>query len=524
MSIPSFKLHRLCVAVAIAAPAALVGAGAVAAEKTVKLVVTHGQVNASAVGSHVNAVGGRVTRDLSRLGATAVEVPASKLEQFKAAVGAANVEIDAMRTIMGHRVGPAATPGLRAAATTAAEVVPYGIPLVQADKVKGAGSWQPTVCIIDSGIDGKHEDLKKLTMSGRNFTSSGKWNTDENGHGTHVAGTVAGIDNKIGVVGVNGKNQVILRINKVFDASGSAPASMIADAMLDCMDAGANVVSMSLGGGGSSVEKQAVEALDAAGILSIAAAGNGGDTTISYPAGYKQVMSVAAVDANKAWANFSQFNADVEIAGPGVLTLSSVPTGTGVIGSLSVDGTGYEAIAMTGSAEGSVSAALYDFGLGQTDDPGVAGKVCLISRGAITFAEKVTRCEAMGGVGAVIYNNVPGNFAGTLNGAATTIPSMSVSQADGGILLTKIGMTADAAVMTSNYAYLSGTSMATPHVSGVAGLIWSFHPACTAAQVRKALNNSAMDLGDAGRDDKFGNGLVQAKAALKKLESLCSLN
>jgi len=524
MSTPSFKLRRLCVAVAVAAPAALIGGGALAAENTVKLIVNHGQVNAAAVGGHAKAMGGRVTRDLSRLGATAVEVPASKVAHFKALVGAANVEVDAVRTISGR--SPAASAGLQGAAVAGTQVVPYGIPLVQADQVKGAGSWQPVVCIIDSGIDGKHEDLKKLTMTGKNFTTSGKWNTDENGHGTHVAGTVAGVDNKLGVVGVNGNNQVVLRINKVFDASGSAPSSTIADAMMDCLDSGANVVSMSLGGASATaVEKNAVKALDAAGILSIAAAGNAGDTSISYPAGFKEVVSVAAVDSNKAWATFSQYNADVEIAGPGVLTLSSVPTGTGVIGSLSVDGTSYEAIAMTGSAQGSVSAPLYDFGLGQVDDGGVAGKVCLISRGAITFAEKVTRCEANGGVGAVIYNNVPGNFAGTLNGAPTTIPSMSVSQADGAILMTKLGVTANAAVQTSNYAYLSGTSMATPHVSGVAGLVWSFHPECTADQIRKVLNKTAMDLGDAGRDDKFGNGLVQAKAALKKLDAgFCAAN
>ncbi|MBQ0942575.1 S8 family serine peptidase [Ideonella sp. 4Y16] len=526
MSIPSFKLSRLCVAVAIAAPAALVGSGAVAAEATVKLIVNHGQASTMAVGSHASAVGGRVTRDLSRLGATAVEVPASKVAQFKALVGAANVEVDAERTLLGQRVGPTATPVLRGAAIAGTEVAPYGIPLVQADKVKGTGAWQPVVCIIDSGIDGRHEDLKKNTMSGKNFTTSGKWNTDENGHGTHVAGTIAGVDNQIGVVGVNGKNQVILRINKVFDAGGSASSSTVADAMMDCLDSGANVVSMSLGGSSSTaVEKNAAQALDAAGILTIAAAGNGGNTAISYPAGFKEVVSVAAVDANKAWATFSQFNADVEIAGPGVLTLSSVPTGTGVIGSLTVDGTAYEAIAMTGSAQGSVSAPLYDFGLGQTDDTGVAGKVCLISRGVITFAEKVTRCEANGGVGAVIYNNAPGNFAGTLNGAPTTIPSMSVSQANGATLMTKIGMTADAGVVASNYAYLSGTSMATPHVSGVAALVWSFHPECTAAQIRKVLNSTAMDLGDPGRDDKFGNGLVQAKAALKKLDGgFCAAN
>jgi subtilisin family serine protease len=62
--------------------------------------------------------------------------------------------------------------------------------------------------------------------------------------------------------------------------------------------------------------------------------------------------------------------------------------------------------------------------------------------------------------------------------------------------------------------------MATPHVSAVAALVWSLHPGCTATQLRTSLNKSAMDLGAAGRDDYYGNGLVQAKAAHDRIAGL----
>ena len=62
--------------------------------------------------------------------------------------------------------------------------------------------------------------------------------------------------------------------------------------------------------------------------------------------------------------------------------------------------------------------------------------------------------------------------------------------------------------------------MATPHVSAVAALVWSYYPTCTGAQIRSSLTKSAMDLGTVGRDTKFGFGLVQAKAANDRIASL----
>jgi serine protease len=75
------------------------------------------------------------------------------------------------------------------------------------------------------------------------------------------------------------------------------------------------------------------------------------------------------------------------------------------------------------------------------------------------------------------------------------------------------------AVRGTKYAYFNGTSMATPHVAGVAALVWSYFPSCTGSQIRTSLNRSAQDLGTAGRDTRFGYGLVQAKAAYDRIRT-----
>ena len=84
-------------------------------------------------------------------------------------------------------------------------------------------------------------------------------------------------------------------------------------------------------------------------------------------------------------------------------------------------------------------------------------------------------------------------------------------------MMGQLGQSATVTVKVGNYAYFDGTSMATPHVAAVAGLVWSYFPMCTAAQIRSTLAKSAEDLGTAGRDDKYGYGLVKAKAAYDRL-------
>jgi subtilisin family serine protease len=511
-----FKIRVLCAAFAAGLLGSLAASPALAAAKDSRVIVKF-KAGAFAKGrAAVAAQGGRVLVNLSEVDAIATRLSPAAVKVLKRSRFVEFVEPD-------HLQYPMAVKRTRAAAL--AETVPYGIPMVQADMVSDSAAGNRTLCIIDSGIDGTHPDHAGNVLSGENFTTSGTWDSDENDHGTHVAGTVAAVGgNGIGVVGVLPSKTLKLYIAKVFDASGSTSSSTVAKAMLAChKNGGANVISMSLGGAGQS-RLQAVVAklLDKRGVMMFAAAGNGGSSAVSYPAGLPEVISVAAVDSSMARASFSQFNPDVEIAAPGVGVLSTVPVASVQSGSLDVGGTPFAVIAGSGSATGSATAPLYNFGFGGAVDAGAAGKVCLISRGNdITFGVKVDNCVASGGVGAVVYNNVPGPLAMDLGGSKSIV-AVGADGNDAAALLAKVGQSATASVVPSDYPYaaFNGTSMATPHASAVAALVWSQHPACTAAQMRISLNNSAMDLGAGGRDNEFGFGLIQAKTASDRITSL----
>ncbi|MBI2568475.1 MAG: S8 family serine peptidase [Candidatus Schekmanbacteria bacterium] len=398
----------------------------------------------------------------------------------------------------------------------AAEVVPFGISMVQADQLSDAAAAGIKVCIIDSGYNYGHEDLSTASnVTGTNDSGSGPWNQDGSGHGTHVAGTISALANGTGVVGVLPNGTVKLHIVRVFGDDGTwAYSSSLITAVETCRNNGADVISMSLGGSTKSrFEENAFKSAYAAGVLSIAAAGNDGNTRMSYPASYASVVSVAAIDANKAVADFSQKNSQVEVAAPGVAIKSTVPMGTGSLTTLTVGAGSFESSAMDGSPLGTATGPLVDCGIGDSACPGGGGQVCLIQRGTISFADKVLNCQAGGGAAAVVYNNEAGMLYGTLGETATTIPSAGVSDVDGAELLTLAGASATLAVAADNYASWDGTSMATPHVSGVAALVWSHFPSCTNADIRTALGASAQDLGAAGRDTSYGYGLIQAKAA-----------
>ena len=468
----------------------------------------------------VRAAGGEVVREFPQYAALSARLPQQALRGLQNHPNVKSIEADPRR----YPLGTGDT------VLASGETQPYGIPMVQADQLTDANPSNRTVCIIDSGYYLKHEDLQDDYVTASPDSGTGDPFTDGSGHGTHVAGTIAGMGgNSTGVVGVNPGSKLKLHIVKVFGDSGTwAYSSDLATALNKCRDAGSNVVSMSLGGGRpSSLEERAFNNAYSAGVLSIAAAGNAGDTTTSYPAGYGSVVSVAAIDHNKNVADFSQKNADVEIAAPGVAVLSTVPyieTNTAT-----VDGTTYKgghvefAVRNTG-----VSGALVDGGrcaaTGTWTD-----KVVLCERGDISFFDKVMNVQNSGGAAAIIYNNVSGGFSGTLGeGNSSTIPAITLSQEDGRALLTKLALdtTLDTTVVSTvekpadGYDYFNGTSMATPHVSGVAALVWSYNLSWTNDQVRKALQASAQDLGTVvGRDDSYGYGLVQAKAALETLRA-----
>jgi len=290
------------------------------------------------------------------------------------------------------------------------ESVPFGIERVKALLVPDTDVSNRKVCIVDTGFDITHPDLTSDTnvvtgYEGDASAGPSAWSYDGHGHGTHVAGTIAAIGgNGQGVVGVNRNGQVKLHIVKVFGDDGNwAWGSSLVAAVEACVDGGANIVSMSLGGGGfSQTESDAYDRISTEdNVLLVAAAGNDGNTAYSYPASYTSVMSVAATDSNNNVAGFSQKNDQVDIAAPGVAIQSTLPSH----------------------------------------------------------------------------------------------------------------------VASSGYAAWSGTSMATPHVSGVAALVWSLDTTRTAAEIRQALEASAQDLGVAGRDDSYGHGLVRADLAAAYLNS-----
>ncbi|NSW53183.1 MAG: S8 family serine peptidase [Anaerolineae bacterium] len=408
------------------------------------------------------------------------------------------------------------------------QIVPWGIDAVQArdvwdtnrDGVVDPGA--PTgagikLCIIDSGYYRDHEDLPDSNVSGVSQVDN-EWWVDGLGHGSHVAGTIAAQNNGIGVVGVT-PGGIDLFIVKIFDNNGAwTLSSDLAAAANTCVANGADVISMSLGGGYSRKEERAFNTIYSQGVLPIAAAGNDGTTAMSYPASYSSVMSVAAIDENLMVADFSQQNTAVEVAAPGVDVFSTVPyleTNTFI-----VDGASYPAQHVEFAAYGSASGQLVDGGLCTTTGAW-SGKVVLCSRGDISFYDKVMNVQNSGGTAAIIYNNVANEtlYATLGEGYSSTIVAMTLTMEDGlALVASKLGATANLSSTyqwpTSAYENYNGTSMATPHASAVAALVWSANPSWTNAQIREALTASALDLGAAGRDVAYGYGLVQAKAAL----------
>ncbi|QYF94487.1 S8 family serine peptidase [Massilia sp. PAMC28688] len=489
---------------------------AAAAADTTRVIVAFKPGSAASVKSAVHAAKGNIKHDIFGMDAMAIEVPLTALKGLQHNPNVAYVEEDVIRRPFASTTPSTGTPYLLG------QKVPYGIKQVQADLLPDTYVANRKVCIIDSGIDRAHEDFVGSTtnMTGEYDAGTGNWYTDENSHGTHVAGTIAAVNNGVGVVGVNANKRIKLHIVKVFGKDGWAYSSSLASAANKCAAAGANVISMSLGGGASNLTEQNTFAnLQSKGILNIAAAGNDGNTVVSYPAGYSSVMMVGAIDENRQWATFSQYNSQMELAGPGVAVVSTIPTNTGTEPALKVGTSTYAPGAITGSPVKTATAPLANFGLGDVVTTTMTGKVCLIQRGTVDFATKVGNCQKSGGVGAVIYNNVAGGFGATLGTTVTTIPSVTASDTEGAAMKNQLGQSTTVALKTSSYAALDGTSMATPAVSGVAALVWSYFPTCTGSQIRTSLIKSAMDLGTAGRDVKYGYGLVQARAAYDRIRT-----
>lgn len=278
------------------------------------------------------------------------------------------------------------------------QTVPWGVTRVQATQAHpyGINGNGMRVAVLDTGIDRNHSDLQANVRGGYSvFTDSANRNPyhDPNGHGTHVAGTVAAANNGSGVLGVAPRAQ--LYAVKVLNNSGSGSLAGIAQGIEWSINNNMHIINMSLGTSQhSSILQQYCNLAYNRGILVVAAAGNSGNSwgsgdNVAYPARYSSVIAVAATDSNNRRGSFSSTGPAVEIAAPGVNVLSTLP------------------------------------------------------------------------------NN--------------------------------------------RYGSLNGTSMASPHVAGVAALVWQYKPHLSNVQLRNTLNATAQNLGNSNH---FGHGLVRAMNAL----------
>lgn len=426
---------------------------------------------------------------------------------------------------------------------------PWGIARTQSDQLSDNDAGNMTVCIIDSGYQQSNPDLTANNASGTNNSGTGNWYQAGGSHGTHVAGTIAGVNNSEGVVGVLPNTNVNLHIIKVFNASGWGYSGDLTDAVDTCVNNGAKVINMSLGGSGSSnAERNALQAAADQDVLLIAASGNDGNTTLSYPASYDSVMAVGALDSNNQHAEFSQYTSQVEISAPGEAVLSTV-AGDGRLGYISVGSTTYgndfvvpqtryiqsggsfSVTNINGSASGTLASCTISGSSYSCSN--VNGNICLAERNdnqkGSNYPEinPAKACADAGAAAVIVYGNTdrPGLQNPFLVDANSdvTVPTVSVDRALGQQLMGQLGSNATVNVVGSqDYSYYNGTSMATPHVAGVAALVWSNNISCTAEQVRSALKSTALDIDAPGRDDKTGFGLVQAKAASDSLASSCS--
>lgn len=187
------------------------------------------------------------------------------------------------------------------------------------------GSSTVRIAVVDTGIDNSHPDLPAVVLQ-RDFINNDNNAEDDNGHGTHVAGTIGALTNNgVGVAGMNW--QVGLIAAKALNASGSGSYTAIANAIVWAADNGARVINLSLGGSvGSTTLRNAVDYAWNKGAVLACAAGNNGTKAKSYPAAYTNCIAVAATNQNDAKASFSQYGASwVDVAAPGVAILSTMP-------------------------------------------------------------------------------------------------------------------------------------------------------------------------------------------------------
>ena len=284
-----------------------------------KIVVFSSNVVSADAQSAVLKNGGAVKiKPLAMINACVAMVSASSEAKLKRTGVVLRIEEDVLVAALG-KPAPKPTP------TPLPEVLPWGIDRIDAELVT-TDNTSPAAAIkvgvIDTGIDLNHPDLKAIVKGGINTIMPSVSYTDDNGHGTHVAGIIAALDNDIGVVGVSAK--VDLYAIKVLNKRGSGYISDIIEGLQWAVDNHLQVVNMSLG---ASVDVQSFEdaviAANKAGLVMVAAAGNDYGGPVNFPARYSEVIAVSAVGSDNKIASFSCVGPEIDLAAPGVAIYST---------------------------------------------------------------------------------------------------------------------------------------------------------------------------------------------------------
>ncbi|NPC73226.1 S8 family serine peptidase [Corallococcus exiguus] len=409
------------------------------------------------------------------------------------------------------------------------------------------------VCVIDSGWDSRHPELKAAFVMGKDFVDDDDDPSDQSvsqgvltvggGHGTHVSATIlaqfgAGSGARVapgedpnGVVGV--APGASLLVARVLDTDGGGRTDDVIAAVDWCHSQGARIASLSLGAPDPSETEQLMfEKVweNGNGMLSVAASGNDGKRGIAYPAAYlPSVMAVGAVDLQGEYEPFSQFGQELSVVGPGVKVLSATVLGAASLSSVTAASAPVTSSPLTYTAQGTYTGRLVNCGLGADraacgETATCDGFVAYVDRGDLFFEEKARNVIQAGARAVIIGNNVADDAEGifTLGSSnAHWVPTVSVSMAAGASLKKLVGQDVTVSIIGLDYQRESGTSMATPHVSGVAALVFSARPDLSAAHVRAVLEKTAKDdKTTPGKDEKYGYGLVQAAKAVELARTL----
>ncbi|MEI8312635.1 MAG: S8 family serine peptidase, partial [Verrucomicrobiota bacterium] len=202
-------------------------------------------------------------------------------------------------------------------------------------KVGAPAAWDVTtgkstvaVAVVDTGVDSTHPDLMGRVLPGYDFVNADSNASDDNGHGTAVAGTAAAAGNNgVGVAGVAWAVSILPV--KVMAADGTGATSTIANGINYSADRGARVINLSMGSTSSSLTLQkAVSYAYTKGAVLIAAAGNNGNSTPFYPAAYTQVVAVSALNSSDALPVWSNYGSYVDISAPGEAITTTWPGGS----------------------------------------------------------------------------------------------------------------------------------------------------------------------------------------------------